>query len=123
MLAKIDIDGDGSVSRAEFVVGRPDGVGEDQAGSLFDSIDPESAGALTSDQLREGMDKNRPAPPPHGMGGPGGPGGAESADDSGLAASSSDLLPSRLVTMESYQRSAAQNSAAQTSAISASLSV
>ena len=38
LFAKLDSDGDGSVSREEFVAGRPDEVSEEQASAFFDKI-------------------------------------------------------------------------------------
>ncbi|OWV72691.1 calcium-binding protein [Rhizobium sp. R339] len=54
-LSELDTDGDGLVSKAEFVAGRPSDVSEDQAGTLFDSFDTEGAGSLSVDALTEAM--------------------------------------------------------------------
>ena len=67
LLSDLDTDGDGLVSKAEFVAGRPSDVSEDQAGTLFDSFDSESAGSLSVDALTEAMSaqsSQRPEGPP-----------------------------------------------------------
>ncbi|MBB6224795.1 EF-hand domain-containing protein [Rhizobium leguminosarum] len=67
LLSDLDTDGDGLVSKAEFVAGRPSDVSEDQAGTLFDSFDSESAGSLSVDALTEAMSaqsSQRPDGPP-----------------------------------------------------------
>ncbi|ARO33897.1 calcium-binding EF-hand domain-containing protein (plasmid) [Rhizobium sp. NXC14] len=67
MLSDLDTDGDGLVSKAEFVAGRPSDVSEDQAGTLFDSFDSEGAGSLSVDALSEAMSaqqSERPQGPP-----------------------------------------------------------
>lgn len=83
MLADLDTDGDGLISKAEFVAGRPSDVTEDQAGTLFDSSDSEGAGSLSVDSLTEAMsaqqsDRADGPPPP-------------SADDDQSASLLSDL--------------------------------
>nr|WP_245460672.1 EF-hand domain-containing protein [Rhizobium leguminosarum] len=55
LLSDLDTDGDGSISKDEFVAGRPSDVTEDQAGTLFDSFDSEGAGSLSVDALTEAM--------------------------------------------------------------------
>ena len=85
MLADLDTDGDGLISKAEFVAGRPSDVTEDQAGTLFDSFDSEGAGSLSVDALTEAMSAQQsdradgPPPPP------------PSADDDQSASLLSDL--------------------------------
>ncbi|MBY3045456.1 EF-hand domain-containing protein [Rhizobium leguminosarum] len=67
MLSDLDTDGDGQVSKAEFVAGRPSDVSEEQAGTLFDSFDSESSGSLSVDTLTEAMSaqrSERPEGPP-----------------------------------------------------------
>jgi Ca2+-binding EF-hand superfamily protein len=59
MFEDLDSDDDGTVSRDEFVAGRPKDVSEDQAGTFFDKIasaaGAESSSGLSQDQLAEGM--------------------------------------------------------------------
>ena len=67
LISDLDTDGDGLVSKAEFVAGRPSDASEDQAGTLFDSFDSESAGSLSVDALTEAMSaqsSQRPDGPP-----------------------------------------------------------
>jgi Ca2+-binding EF-hand superfamily protein len=81
MFAKLDTDSDGTLSRDEFVAGRPEGVSQDDAGKLFDEISS-AAGAKEGDglsqaQFAQGVEAHRPG------GGPGGKpgGGPEQAFD------------------------------------------
>ena len=80
--AALDTDGDGVVSEAEFVAGRPDGISEDQAKSLFSKLDPDGTGSLTEAQFASGMQTQQAAAgggPVHGHH-HGGGGGASSSD-------------------------------------------
>jgi len=82
LLSDLDTDGDGQVSKAEFVAGRPSDVSEEQAGTLFDSFDSEGSGSLSVDALTEAMSaqqSERPEGPP------------PSADDDQFASLLSDL--------------------------------
>jgi Ca2+-binding EF-hand superfamily protein len=81
-VAQLDSDGDGYVSKAEFVAARPSDVTEDQAGTLFDSFDSEGSGSLSVDTRTEAMSaqqSKRPEGPP------------PSADDDQFASLLSDL--------------------------------
>jgi Ca2+-binding EF-hand superfamily protein len=60
MFAKIDADGDGKVSKQEFVSARPQDVSESNASALFDKMDVSGTGSLTETQLSDGMAKNKP---------------------------------------------------------------
>lgn len=51
LFQKLDTNADNSVDRTEFVAGRPDDVSEDQAGSLFDSVDSSGTGSLSQNDL------------------------------------------------------------------------
>ena len=55
LFAKIDVNGDGSVTRDEFVSSRPKGVSETQAGELFTTLDTGGTGSLTQTQFSQGM--------------------------------------------------------------------
>ncbi|WP_334545716.1 EF-hand domain-containing protein [Rhizobium leguminosarum] len=82
LLSDLDTDGDGLVSKAEFVASRPSDVSEEQAGTLFDSFDSEGSGSLSVDTLTEAMSaqqSERPEGPP------------PSADDDQFASLLSDL--------------------------------
>ncbi|MGO6855511.1 EF-hand domain-containing protein [Rhizobium leguminosarum] len=83
-VAQLDSDGDGYVSKAEFVAARPSDVSEDQAGTLFDSFDSEGSGSLSVDALTEAMSAQQPeradGPPP-----------PPPSDDDDLASPLSDL--------------------------------
>lgn len=69
-VAELDTDGDGQVSRDELIAGRPQNVSEDEAGALFDQIDTEKAGTLSTEALTSGLKEARhhhpDGPPPDG---------------------------------------------------------
>jgi Ca2+-binding EF-hand superfamily protein len=60
LFGKLDSDQNGTLSSKEFVAGRPKGTSETQATELYAKIDVNSINALTEDQLREGMESERP---------------------------------------------------------------
>jgi Ca2+-binding EF-hand superfamily protein len=66
LFAKIDTNGDGTVTRDEFVAGRPKGVSEEMSGSFYDKIAGDSSTGLTQDQFTAGLEANRPPPPVSG---------------------------------------------------------
>lgn len=70
LFAKLDTDGDGSVSKDEFVAGRPDDVSEDDATALYEKLFGEDTESVDSETFVAGMQ-----PPPAGGGGGGGGGG------------------------------------------------
>ncbi|KAF0223265.1 MAG: hypothetical protein FD176_2084 [Rhodospirillaceae bacterium] len=70
LFAKLDTDGDGSVSREEFVSGRPDDVSEEQASAFFDKIAGEDTDSIDQQSFVAAMQK--PPPPAGGGGGQGG---------------------------------------------------
>lgn len=70
LFAKLDTDGDGSVSREEFVAGRPDEVSEEQASAFFDKIAGEDTDSIDQQSFVAAMQK--PPSPPGGGGGRGG---------------------------------------------------
>lgn len=59
-----DSDGDGTVTREEFIANRPDEVSEEQAGSMFDQLDSEGTGSLSKEDFIAAMEANQPEPPP-----------------------------------------------------------
>lgn len=68
LFSKLDGDGDGSVSRDEFVAGRPDDMSEDQANAMFDSMAGEDADSIDQDSFVTAMAQNKPPQPPSGGG-------------------------------------------------------
>lgn len=68
MFKQIDTNGNGKVSKDEFVSGRPKGVSESQAAELFGKIDSKGTGEVTQSELDSGLEKNKPS----GMSGLGG---------------------------------------------------
>lgn len=73
LFGKIDTDGDGSVSKEEFVSNRPEDVSEEQANNLWSRLDGEGAGSLTESRFVTAMSQQGPPPGPP-------PGGAEQND-------------------------------------------
>lgn len=55
LFANMDTDGNGSVSSAEFVAGRPADMSESDAETLFKSLDTQGSGSVSKDQLAEGL--------------------------------------------------------------------
>ena len=60
LFGKLDSDQNGTLSSNEFVAGRPKGTSEAQATALYAKIDVDGTNALTEDQLRDGMESERP---------------------------------------------------------------
>lgn len=56
LFASLDTNQDGTISRDEFVAGRPKDLSESDAENLFKSLDTQNAGSLTKDQFAEGLD-------------------------------------------------------------------
>jgi Ca2+-binding EF-hand superfamily protein len=63
LFSKLDSDENGTLSKDEFVAGRPKDVSAEQSAALYSKIDSSGSGALTEDQLSEGMDSNRSSSP------------------------------------------------------------
>jgi len=91
LFSKLDSDGDGKVTRDEFVSGRPDDVSEEDAGKFYDKIAENSGGdgssGLSQTQFTTGLQNAGPpsggggasgAPPAGGGGGGGSAGGSSS---------------------------------------------
>lgn len=69
MAEDLDSDGDGTVTRDEFVAGRPDDVSESDAGAFFDKIASaagveDTSSGLSTDQLASGLQAMGPPPGP-----------------------------------------------------------
>ncbi|EJT02105.1 EF-hand domain-containing protein [Rhizobium sp. CCGE 510] len=96
-VAQLDSDGDGYVSKAEFVAARPSDVTVDRAGTLFDSFDSEGTGSLSVDALTEAMSSQSSQRP-------GGPPPSPPADDDQSASLLSDLDTNGdgLVTLDEF---------------------
>lgn len=60
LFAKTDADGNGTVSKEEFVKARPKNVSADQATSHYNKIDSSGTNVLTADQLKASLKANRP---------------------------------------------------------------
>lgn len=103
MFQDLDADSDGTVSRDEFVAGRPDDVSEDQAGAFFDKIataaGADTASGLSQDQLASGL---------QAMGPPGGPPPGASAQ----ASSSEDQMINQILSQLLSQTSSTQSAQA-----------
>lgn len=85
MFSDLDTDGDGALTKEEFLAGRPDDVSEEDAEALWEKVSG-GAESVTGDEFAEGMKAAGPpagGPPPGGMGrGMGGGGGSEEDEDS-----------------------------------------
>jgi membrane protein involved in colicin uptake len=60
----LDADGDGSLTKEEFVTANAGRMGEDKASALFDAMDEEGTGTLSKEQFDDGMKKTGPGGPP-----------------------------------------------------------
>jgi Ca2+-binding EF-hand superfamily protein len=66
MYSSMDTDGDGSVSKVEFLAARPDDMSEDDATKVYDKIDTTGTGSITEEQFADSM-KNMAAQRQGGM--------------------------------------------------------
>ncbi|NTU77024.1 MAG: hypothetical protein HGA90_04335 [Alphaproteobacteria bacterium] len=107
MISAMDTDGDGTITKEEFVAARPSDASETQASSLFDSFDTESAGSLSTTDLKTAMAEN--APP----GGPPPPPPSSTADSS--SSSDTDSLSNLLSLLESNSSTNTSSSSTTTS--------
>lgn len=72
LFSQLDTDGDGSISQAEFLAGRPDDVSEEQATQMWSRLDSSGVGSLSQEEFLSAMEKQGPPPgPPPGAGGQG----------------------------------------------------
>jgi Ca2+-binding EF-hand superfamily protein len=105
MLEDLDSDGDGTVTRSEFVAGRPKDVSEDQAGAFFDKIasaaGADSSSGLGQDQLASGLDALGPPPPP-----PPGGDSSSTSDSTDSTDTENQLLQQLLALLQQSQTSA-----------------
>lgn len=99
MFSELDVDGDGSVTREEFLAGRPDDVSESQASAFFDKLAGADAASLTEEQLAAGLEQA--GPPPSGASQTAST--DEAVDSQALAQS---LLQQFMQAVSSYQESA-----------------
>ena len=86
MFKKLDSNGDGKLTKDEFVAGKPDNLTSDQAGALYDSLAQGKTDGLTQDQFTSAMASQKP---PSGGGGGGDSGGGSSSASSSTSSSSS----------------------------------
>jgi|GEM_PF-590958 len=66
-ISAMDTDGDGIVTKEEFLAAKPDDVSTEMATNLWDSLDTEGTGSLSTDELETAMAAGRsdgPPPPP-----------------------------------------------------------
>lgn len=97
MFKKLDTNGDGKVTKDEFIAGKPDNISADQAGALYDSMAQGKTGGLTQDEFTSAMKAQQP-PGGGGGGGSGGGEGGGSASASTSSSSSSKVEQSRTST-------------------------
>lgn len=118
LFGKIDTDGDGSVSQAEFVSNRPEGVSEDQAKAMWSELDTSASGSLTEAQFVSAMASvgPPPGPPPIGFGDESGTSASSSSEgsssvstNSSTATATSELLQAVLAAIQSYTSTMNQN--------------
>lgn len=103
LFSKLDSDGDGKVTRDEFVASRPDDVSEEDAGKFYDKIAENSGGdgakGLSQEQFTTGL--QNAAPPAGGGGAPSGAppaGGGGGGSAGGGSSGSSDEVVSVTTT-------------------------
>lgn len=60
----MDTDGDGTVSKTEFLAAKPDDMSDEQAEALYDSIDSKGVGSITLAQYKQSILQGSDAPPP-----------------------------------------------------------
>lgn len=64
IVSSMDTNGDGIVSQDEFLAARPDDVTEEMAQNLWNQMDTENAGELSTDEIEVAMATSRPDGPP-----------------------------------------------------------
>lgn len=123
MFSSLDTDGDGVISQAEFLAGRPEDVSEDQAAEMWSRLDSEGSGSLSEEEFVTAMETQGPPPGPPPGGGAGGSAsytdsGTTSSDEAATVPSLNELLASLLANygLAQYQQSQSSNLAAALSA-------
>lgn len=103
LFSKLDSDGDGNLTKDEFLAGAPDGVDSEMAANMWDSLSGGSD-SVSSDQFAEAMKAN--GPPPGGMPPGGMPPGMQqtSEGDSETTDTSQQLIDQLLSAIESYKK-------------------
>ncbi len=118
LLKRIDTNGDGSVSKDEFVTNRPQNASENQAKETWSKLDTENTGSLTASQFISAMASvgPPPGPPPGGFGDQSGLSVSSSTEASSSASTSSssatatsELLQALLAAIKSYTSTMNQN--------------
>lgn len=107
MFASLDTDGDGTVTKEEFIAGRPDDVSEEQATAMFEELAGEGADSLTEDQFISAMESKQaemgPPPPP--------PSGAETGTDTADTDTESSMIEQLLAAIQEEDENGASNAA------------
>ncbi|GAB3123732.1 hypothetical protein GCM10027256_18270 [Novispirillum itersonii subsp. nipponicum] len=106
MFSDLDADGDGILTKEEFVAGRPDDVSEDDAGALYDKLAGENSSGLSQQQFADAMSQagtqvagEAGGPPPAGGGGGG---GGSSSEEKTEVSRTSTTSGSQTVTVITY---------------------
>ncbi len=97
MFSDLDADGDGVLTKEEFLAGRPDDVSEEDAEALWEKVS-DGADSVTSEEFAEGMKAAGPppGPPPGGMG----RGGGSEEDEDSTSTSALDTNGDGVVSLE-----------------------
>ncbi len=100
IFAALDKDGDGKVTRAEFIAGRPVHVSEEDAAMLFATFDSAGTGSLTETQFAAALEANRPDHPAASF---------ALTDDSADTVSLTELLDEMTAIIDRYRHFAADS--------------
>lgn len=101
MFSNLDADSDGILTKEEFVAGRPDGVSEEDAGTLFDTLAGSNTSGLSEEQFTTAMAQAGGAGGPPPAGGGGGSGGSSSEEKTEISRTST-TTGSQTVTVITY---------------------
>lgn len=102
LFSDLDTDGDGLLTREEFVAGRPEGVSEDEAAALYQKLVGDSADGVTEQQFSAAMTQTGGAGGPPPAGGGGGGGGGDSSDEKTEISRTTTTSGSQTVTVITY---------------------